>query len=67
MSSNNSDSIGNETHRVRNLIKDLDSEDMLTHLRNFPRDLENWLIRKNYDEYTWTENIVSRLGRVSYA
>ena len=60
MSSNNSNSIENETHRVRNLIKDLDSEDMLTHLRNFPRDLENWLIRKNYDEYTWTENIVSK-------
>ena len=60
MSEGESESFEVESHRVRTLIKDLDTENMLGHLRNFPRDLENWLLRKNYDEYEWCEDIISK-------
>ena len=54
------ESFESETFRIRTLIKNLDSENMLGHLRNFSRDLENWLLDKNYEEYEWSKEIVSK-------
>ena len=60
MSEEESGPIDAENYSVRSLIKDLDSEDMLSYLRKFPRDLENWLVRENYEDFSWTNKIVSR-------